>query len=157
MGSNVTCTATTSANRTITLEPDSLPATAVPSSWSLTVQDWSPQYPNITGVNSSATVKEWLPTVNLTQLIPWPNITSLEYASGVGVYNTTVDLTPPDNSARVFLSVGQVEGTFGVAFNGGEIANVDQFGNKDIDITNLVFKGTNSTYKTHILPIGMAS
>lgn len=72
------------------------------------------------------------------------------------MYNTTVDLTPPDNSTRVFLSVGQVEGTFGVTFNGEEIANLDQFGNKDIDISNLVLEGTNSTYKTHILPIGMA-
>ncbi|KAK6223939.1 hypothetical protein LQW54_000084 [Pestalotiopsis sp. IQ-011] len=144
VASNVTCTATTSANRTITLKPDGLPATAVPPSWSLTVQDWPRRNLNTTGVNSSATIKEWLPTVNLTQLIPWPNITSLEYASGVGVYETTVELTSPNNSTRVFLSVGQVEGTFGVTLNGEEIASVEQFGNNDIDVTDLVFQGTNS-------------
>ncbi|ETS75576.1 hypothetical protein PFICI_12520 [Pestalotiopsis fici W106-1] len=141
---NATCTATTSSNGTVTLEAEDLPTTVVPSSWSLTVQDWSPQYPNTTGVNSSATIKERLPTVSLTELIPWPNITSLEYASGVGVYNTTIDLTRPDNSTLVFLSVGEVEGTFGVSFNGEEIASIDQFGNKDIDITSLVLAGTNS-------------
>ncbi|KAF2997001.1 hypothetical protein E8E14_003122 [Neopestalotiopsis sp. 37M] len=142
--SNVTCTATTSANRTVTLEPDDLPATVVPSSWSLTVQDWSPQYPNKTGVNSSATVKEWLPTMGLTELMPWPNITSLEFASGVGLYNTTINLTRPNNSTRIFLSIGDVEGTYGVSFNGKEIADVDQFGNRDIEITSLVLVGTNN-------------
>lgn len=151
MTANVTCTATTSANRTVTLEPANLPATAIPSSWSLTVQDLSPQYPNETGVNSSATAKEWLPTVSLTELIPWPNITSLEFVSGVGVYNTTIDLTQPNDSTRVFLPIGDVEGTYGVSFNGETIANVDQFGNRDIEITDMVVGGNNSTSEIHIL------
>lgn len=141
--SNTSCEATTSLNRTVTLDVGELPSPTTLSSWSLQVQDWSPAILNATGTEGTETTKEWLPAVNITQLAAWPNITSLESASGVGVYLTSVNLTTPAQDVRILLSVGTVEGTYGLSVNGKNVSGIDQFGNRDYDITDLVVDGDN--------------
>jgi hypothetical protein len=82
-----------STGKTTTVRVDSIPAPITPARWSLTVQDWSPRIANATGRNSPLTDKTTLPPVALETLQPWHNISGLEYASGVGTYRTTANLT----------------------------------------------------------------
>lgn len=146
--SNVSCTATAASGKQTTLSADSLPAAFTPSSWTLSVQDWAPAQVNETALNSSLTVKTELSPVQLTTLVPWPNITSLEYASGIGVYNTTVSLNK-SSDVHVLLEIGAVDGTYGIKINGITINYVDQFVNAPVDITNYVVDGDNGTSLPH--------
>ncbi|KAH0443153.1 secreted protein [Colletotrichum camelliae] len=143
ISSNTTCSATTSTNQTVTLNPSNIPESITPSTWTLRVQDWSPQYPNATGNASVATSKTWLAPIQLTSpLVPWTNITGLENASGVGVYNTTVDLDAGSGAdLRVLLHLPEVEGSWGLAINGREVEDVDWFASELIDVTDYVVFG----------------
>ncbi|KAK2595735.1 hypothetical protein N8I77_013760 [Diaporthe amygdali] len=138
------CSASTSNGTHITLSPSSLPSSISPSNWTLSVQDWRPAQVNETGLDSPDTVKENLDPITLTELFAWPNITGLTNASGIGKYATTISLTKGNSPAtRVLLEVGQVEGTWGVRLNGQVLTAVDWFGNKPIDVTDLVLDGAN--------------
>ncbi|KAI8308530.1 hypothetical protein K4K59_010053 [Colletotrichum sp. SAR11_240] len=143
ISSNTTCSATTSTNQTVTLDATDIPESITPSTWTLQVQDWSPQYPNATGNASVATSKTWLAPIQLTSpLVPWTNITGLEYASGVGVYNTTVNLSPGSGAdLRMLLHMPVVEGSWGLAINGREVEGVDWFASEPIDVTDYVTFG----------------
>lgn len=144
ISSNSSCTASTSNGTTVTLSPSSLPSSLSPSNWTLSVQDWRPAQVNETGLDSPSTVKENLDPITLTDLVAWPNITGLTNASGIGTYETTVSLSKGNSSAiRVLLDVGEVEGTWGARLNGQVLTAVDWFGNKPIDVTDLVHDGVN--------------
>lgn len=144
ISSDSSCSASTSNGTTVTLSPPSLPASISPSNWTLSVQDWRPAQANETGLDSPNTVKEDLEPIALTDLVAWPNITGLANASGIGRYETTVFLSKGNSSStRVLLDVGDVEGTWGARLNGEVITPVDWFGNKPIDVTDLVFDGAN--------------
>ncbi|KAI8315087.1 hypothetical protein K4K61_002768 [Colletotrichum sp. SAR11_59] len=132
---------------TVTLDPTDIPESITLSAWTLRVQDWSPQYLNATGNASVATSKTWLAPIQLTSpLVPWTNITGLEYASGVGVYNTTVNLSPGSGAdLRMLLHMPVVEGSWGLAINGREVEGVDWFASEPIDVTDYVtFGGANA-------------
>ncbi|KAK2731867.1 secreted protein [Colletotrichum kahawae] len=147
ISSNTTCSVTTSTNQTVTINPSNIPESITPSTWTLRVQDWSPQYPNATGNASVATSKTWLAPIQLTSpLVPWTNITGLENASGVGVYNTIVDLDAGSGAdLRVLLHLPEVEGSWGLAINGREVESVDWFASEPIDVTAYVaFGATNA-------------
>jgi hypothetical protein len=94
-------------------------------------------------------LKTELAAVTLTQLKPWPQIPSLQNASGIGYYETTVKLTKSARGIRIYLNVGDVEGTYGVRINGMTLNAVDQFGSSPIDVTDYVVDGANS--KSHRL------
>ncbi|KAJ0385642.1 hypothetical protein COL922a_005967 [Colletotrichum nupharicola] len=143
ISSNTTCSATTSTNQTITLDATDIPESITPSTWTLRVQNWSPQYPNATGNASVATSKTWLAPIQLTSpLVPWTNITGLEHASGVGAYNTTVTLDVGSGAdLRVLLHMPEVEGSWGLTINGQEVEGVDWFASEPIDVTDYVIVG----------------
>lgn len=144
ISSNSTCSGSTSNGTTVTLSPSSLPSSVSPSNWTLSVQDWRPAQVNETGLDSPNTVKENLDPIALTDLVAWPNITGLINASGIGTYETTVSLTKGNSSAvRILLDVGKVEGTWGARLNGQVLTAVDWFGNKPIEVTDLVHDGVN--------------
>lgn len=147
ISSNSSCTASTSNGTTVTLSSSSLPSSISPSNWTLSVQDWRPSQVNETGLDSPKTVKENLDPITLTDLVAWPNITGLTNASGIGKYETTVSLSKGNSSAiRVLLDVGEVEGTWGVRLNDQVVTAVDWFGNKPIDVTDLVHDGVNCEF-----------
>ncbi|KAE9580138.1 hypothetical protein CGMCC3_g3845 [Colletotrichum fructicola] len=143
ISSNTTCSATTSTNQTVTLDATDIPESTTPSTWTLRVQDWSPQYPNATGNASVATSKTWLAPIQITSsLVPWTNITGLEHASGVGVYNTTVTLDVGNGAdLRVLLHMPEVEGSWGLTINGQEVEGVDWFASEPVDVTDYVTFG----------------
>ncbi|KAI8207506.1 hypothetical protein K4K52_002237 [Colletotrichum sp. SAR 10_76] len=143
ISSNTTCSATTSTNKTVTLDPTDIPESITPSTWTLRVQDWSPRYPNATGNASVATSKILLAPIQLTSpLVPWTNITGLEHASGVGVYNTTVTLDVGSGAdLRVLLHMPEVEGSWGLTINGQEVEGVDWIASEPIDVTEYVIFG----------------
>lgn len=144
ISSNSSCSASTSNGTTVTLSPPSLPSSISPSNWTLRVQDWRPAQANETGLDSPNTVKEDLDPIVLTDLVAWPNITGLANASGIGRYETTVSLSKGNSSStRFLLDVGDVEGTWGVRLNGQVLTPVDWFGNRPIDVTDLVLDGAN--------------
>lgn len=144
ISSNSSCNASTSNGTTVTLYPSSLPSSISPSNWTLSVQDWRPAQVNETGLDSPKTIKANLDPITLTDLVAWPNITGLTNASGIGTYETTISLTKGNSSAtRVLLDVGEVEGTWGGRLNGQVLTAVDLFGNKPIDVTDLVHDGVN--------------
>ncbi|KAJ5538025.1 hypothetical protein N7494_007504 [Penicillium frequentans] len=140
--SNTTCVATTSNGRTVRIQTDNLPAPVKPTSWKLEVEDWGPAKINETGSASPNTVKTELAAVYLTDLVAWPNISSLVNASGIGNYSTTLTLTKK-SGLHVLLDVGSVTGTYGLEVNGVNVEGVDQFLNKPIDITDYVLDGKN--------------
>lgn len=143
ISSNTTCSATTSTNQTVPLNPADIPESITPSTWTLRVQDWSPQYPNATGNASVATSKTWLAPIQLNSpFVPWTNITGLEHASGVGVYNTTVTLDVGNGAdLRVLLHMPEVEGSWGLTINGQEVEGVDWFASEPVDVTDYVTFG----------------
>ncbi|KAF9876852.1 secreted protein [Colletotrichum karsti] len=142
ISSNTTCSAITSSNQTITLNSDNVPKAISPSVWTLRVQDWSPEFPNATGNASTATAKTWLPPVDLrTPLLPWTNITGLEYASGIGVYNTSVVVESGNSDSSdlsVLLHVPEIEGSWDLKVNERNVEGVDWFKSHPIDITDYV-------------------
>lgn len=125
------------------LQPGILPATVTATSWTLVVEDWAPAMINETGAASSDTVKTKLPAVHLTELVAWPNISSLVNASGIGTYTTQITLHK-ESGLRVLFDAGSVTGTYGVEINGVAVEGVDQFLSKPIDITSYIVDGTNS-------------
>lgn len=143
ISSNSSCSATTANGTTISLTPSSLPSSVTPTHWTLQVEDWRPAQINETGLNSSSTIRTNLTQVTLTELIPWPNITGLSNASGVGVYETTVALTRNNSSTRIWLSVGTVEGSWAVRLNGQIVDGVDWISGTPLDVTDLVTHGIN--------------
>lgn len=151
ISSNSSCSATTANGTTLTLTPSSLPSSVTPSEWALQVQDWSPAQTNETGLNSPTTIKTNLTQITLTELLPWPNITGLSDASGVGIYTTSVTLTRNDSSTRIWLSIGDVEGSWTVRLNGQNVSGVDWISRTPLDVTELVINGLNRESSSYLL------
>lgn len=142
--SNVSCVATTAQGKKVTLNPGQLPVPVTPASWTLVVQDWAPTTINETGPASPDTTKTILPAIHLNTLAAWPNITGLEYASGIGTYTTSVKLSTDDTSVRVLMDIGSVTGNFGIQINGKTVPGLDQLLNKPVDVTSYLVSGDNS-------------
>ncbi|KAI1628693.1 hypothetical protein EDD37DRAFT_16923 [Exophiala viscosa] len=141
--SNVSCSATTSAGKTVSVSPQvEEPVTL--TDWTLVVQDWGPAAINETGLNSSLTVKTTLPAVSLTSLAAWPNITGLQYASGLGYYNTTASLNLSGSDVRVLFGIGSVDGEWSLTINGKSVPGIDQFSSVPLDVTDYVVDGDNN-------------
>ena len=97
--------------------------------WNLSVEDWKPAnpYANTLGLARVETRKSQL-TVELDGLKPWPAIPVLQNASGIGTYNTEVDLpTGWSRSGGVTLSLGEVFDSFTLSINGKPVP-IDQLG-----------------------------
>jgi hypothetical protein len=97
---NGTCSATTSAGKHMSAKANSICG----NDWTLEVEDWSPSHMSEKALNSSYTVKTWLPPVTLTSLRSWLQIHGLSNASGIGVYTAGVVLNPQPNT-HIFLSI----------------------------------------------------
>ncbi|KAI1610524.1 hypothetical protein EDD36DRAFT_467586 [Exophiala viscosa] len=141
--SNVSCSATTSAGKTVSVSPQVQEPVTL-TDWTLVVQDWGPAVINETGLNSSLTVKTTLPAVSLTSLAAWPNITGLQYASGLGYYNTTASLNLSGSDVRVLFGIGSVDGEWSLTINGKSVPGIDQFSSVPLDVTDYVVNGDNN-------------
>ncbi|KAF4466478.1 hypothetical protein FALBO_6661 [Fusarium albosuccineum] len=143
IASNMTCTATTAAKKTITLSvPKDLPSATSPSTWQLSIEDWAPADVNETGLDYSDTIKTNLKPVKLTELTPWNKIEGIENASGIGKYTTKVSLGKHVKNTRVLMDVGNVEGSWSLKINGKAVSDIDWFG-KPTDVTEYVEDGDN--------------
>ncbi|KAL4925286.1 uncharacterized protein BDV17DRAFT_300448 [Aspergillus undulatus] len=141
-------TARLSTRNTTTVTFENILPAVTPKSWSLTVEDWSPVADNQTGLYSSLTEKTTLPPVTLQGLKSWYNISGLEYASGVGVYQTTVNLTLDyplglRQSLGVYINFGVVQGSWGLELNGKTVPGIDYFVSRPLDVTPYVRSGLN--------------
>ncbi|KAL2812327.1 hypothetical protein BJX63DRAFT_421888 [Aspergillus granulosus] len=138
-----------STNKAATVRFDSIPNSITPKSWTLTVEDWSPTIANATGQDSSLTDKTDLPAVTLQSLRSWHKISGLEYASGVGVYQTKVNLTlaayngPRKQSLGVYINFGDVEGSWDLQINDKAVPGVDFFVSAPLDVTPYIRDGEN--------------
>ncbi|KAL4805214.1 hypothetical protein BDV18DRAFT_153020 [Aspergillus unguis] len=143
---NGSYTAQLSNGKTASVDFD-VPAAVIPTSWTLSVEDWAPMSVNETGLNSSLTSKTILPSIKLSTLKPWTNITGLQYASGIGTYKTTVDLSLRENKGSdnlsVFIDFGDVEGSWGLKINNREVEGVDFLSGAPLDVTSYVKDGSN--------------
>lgn len=140
-------TAKLSTGNSTTVTFQSIRPPVMPRTWTLTVEDWSP-IDNETGLDSSLTEKATLPPVTLAQLKSWHNISGLEYASGVGVYQTNVDLSihQPDKgqqSLGVYFNIGNVQGSWGLEVNGQIVPGADFFTSRPVDVTSYIRNGAN--------------
>jgi hypothetical protein len=151
---NGTHTAQLSTGQNLSVKFDNVPAPVIPTSWTLSVEDWAPMYVNETGLNSSLTSKTTLPSIRLSTLKPWTNITGLEYASGIGTYKTTVDLSLRQESKNsgetlaVFINFGDVEGSWGLKINNAQVEGVDFLSGAPLDVTSYVKDGPNGMLYT---------
>ncbi|KAL3459661.1 hypothetical protein BJX64DRAFT_301114 [Aspergillus heterothallicus] len=136
-----------STGKTATVRFDSIPSAVTPNAWTLTVEDWSPAIENATGRDSALTNKTTLSPISLETLLPWHNISGLEYASGVGVYRTTVNLALPEpngsQSLGVCINFGDVEGSWNLKINGQDVPGIDYFVSAPLDVTPYVRDGQN--------------
>lgn len=149
---NGTHTATLSNGKTVSVKFDDVPAPISPTSWTLSVEDWSPLSINETGLNSSLTSKTILPSIKLNSLTSWTNITGLESASGIGTYSTTVDLSLDQSSQNsgenvaVFINFGDVEGSWGLKINNVQVDGVDFLSPTPLEVTSYVKNGLNGMF-----------
>lgn len=145
-------TARLSNGKTVSVNFDDVPAPISPTSWRLTVEDWSPLNSNQTGFNSSLTLKTNLPAIELNSLKSWTNITGLESASGIGIYKTTLDISLDKickNSAEtlaVFIHFGDVGGSWGLKINNVQVDGVDFLSSGPLEVTSYVRNGLNGTF-----------
>ncbi|KAL5342263.1 hypothetical protein BJX70DRAFT_410917 [Aspergillus crustosus] len=130
---------------------DSIPHSRNLPSWTLTVEDWAPVNDNQTGLDSSHTAKTILAPIQLSSLKPWHNISGLEYASGVGVYETTVNISSPrphssgvkQQTLGVYLDFGSIGGSWDLQINGQVVPGIDFFTSKPMDVTPYILDGKN--------------
>ncbi|KAL4797547.1 hypothetical protein BDV19DRAFT_387350 [Aspergillus venezuelensis] len=123
----------------------SVPPAVTPESWTLIVEDWSPGTANSTGRGSAQTEKTTLAPITLSELTPWANISGLEYASGVGVYHTVVNLITQQDQENVgvYIDIGEVGGTWDLKVNGQVVPGVDWFRSAPLDVTPYIRRGDN--------------
>ncbi|KAL4738856.1 hypothetical protein BDV11DRAFT_205589 [Aspergillus similis] len=142
---NGTYMAQLSAGEIVTATFASIPAPVTPELWTLAVEDWSPVAANETGRDSSSTKKSTLAPITLSKLAPWNDIPGLDYASGVGVYHTVVNLTAQQNHEElgVYMNLGKVGGTWNLKVNGQVVPGVDWFRSARLDITPYIRSGEN--------------
>ncbi|KAL4875688.1 hypothetical protein BJY04DRAFT_232294 [Aspergillus karnatakaensis] len=130
---------------------NSVPPPITLQPWTLTVEDWSPVNINQTGLNASATTRTILDPIELHELQPWHNISVLEFASGVGVYQTTVNISTslphfPRSERQnigIYLDFGTVGGSWALEINSHTVPGVDFFTAKPLDITPYIREGQN--------------
>jgi hypothetical protein len=146
-----------STGQTATVRFHSIPGPIIPTRWSLTVEDWSAAVANATGRDSPLTDKTTLSPVTLETLRSWHHILGLEYANGVGTYRTTANLTLTEprgsqkpQSLGVYLSFGDVQGSWSLRVNNHVVPGLDFFNSAPLDVTRYVRDGENS--KLHIHP-----
>ncbi|PYH42961.1 uncharacterized protein BP01DRAFT_403856 [Aspergillus saccharolyticus JOP 1030-1] len=146
---NGTHTAKLSDGKSVSVAFSNVPAPITLSSWTLSVEDWSPSTVNETGLSSSLTSKVTLPSIHLDSLKSWTNISGLESASGIGTYKTTVNLSlgssnqSAGETLAVFINFGDVEGTWGLKINNVQVNGVDFLGSAPLEITSYVKNGSN--------------
>lgn len=159
-GKNGTYAASLSDGETVRVRFDGIPAPVSPTSWTLSVEDWSPAYVNETGSKSSFTAKDTLPIIKLNTLKSWADIAALESASGIGTYRTTVELYLGNGTAKggesmgVLLAVGKVGGSHGLKINNIAVDGVELVSPGPLDITSYLRNGVNGmlsswTTKSH--------
>ncbi|KAL4909501.1 hypothetical protein BDW74DRAFT_187585 [Aspergillus multicolor] len=127
-------TAHLSTGEQVTVSFDSIPPAITPESWTLTVEDWSPASINEAGRNSSLTAKKTLAPIILSTLLPWNEIPELEFASGVGVYQTA-NLTTQQEGLGVSIYFGEVGGSWDLRVNSQVVSEVDLFRSAPLDVT----------------------
>jgi hypothetical protein len=149
---NRTCSAKLSNGKIISHTFGNVPLPVSPTTWTLSIEDWSPLSVNKTGLSSSLTSKTTLPSIKLNTLRSWSNITGLESASGIGIYKTTVDLSlsrsekSSKESLAVFINLGDVGGSWGLKINNVQVEGVDFLTLGKLDITSYVQNGLNGMH-----------
>lgn len=100
--------------------------------WKLKIESWEPgDSPNSTIINTYE--------YDIDRLVPWKEISRLERVSGVGSYETKVQI--PYSVSDAILQLGGSTDTVQVIVN-GERLNVNQF-SKTVNITPYLIKGDN--------------
>lgn len=97
------------------------------ATWELAAEDWQPANPYETtfGPAAAQTLKSPV-KVLLTGLKAWPDIPSLQHASGTGAYTTTFELPSGWTASHgAILNLGEVFDTFTLAINDKAVA-IDQ-------------------------------
>lgn len=148
-GKNGTYAASLSDGEAMRVSFDGIPAPVSPTSWTLSVEDWSPLHVNETGRNSSLTTKNALPSIKLNALRSWADIAALENASGIETYRTTVELSLANGKSKggesigVVLDVGEVGGSHGLRINNIAVDGVELISPGPLDITSYLQNGLN--------------
>ncbi|MDP3893194.1 glycosyl hydrolase [Nocardioides sp.] len=126
-----------SDGRVVTTTVDRVHEARQLAAWQLTVEDWRP------GATATETLKPET-RVELESLVPWSQIPGLEDASGVGRYQTVVDLGEDWDPARdgAFLELGEVNDTFRVVVNGERVDPCDVL-DTTVDLGSLLKAGRN--------------
>ncbi|KAL4967875.1 uncharacterized protein BDV14DRAFT_197518 [Aspergillus stella-maris] len=142
---NGSYTALLSTGEVVTPVFTSIPPAVTPDSWSLMVEEWSPGTGNSTGRGSAQTKQTTLAPITLSELTSWTSISGLEYASGVGVYHTIINLTAQQDQKNVgvYMDVGEAGGTWDLKVNGQVVPGVDWFRSGPLDVTPYIRRGEN--------------
>lgn len=145
---NGTYGAVLSTGNTSTVTFSSIPPAVTVKAWSLTVEDWSPTYPNSTGLYSSQTNKTTIGPLSLSSLVAWSSIPDLAQVAGIGVYKANVTLaglgsSPANVTTGVYMSVGTNGGPWGIKINGKTLQSPDWFSSRPADISDYVVNGIN--------------
>ncbi|KAL9090855.1 MAG: hypothetical protein Q9165_005063 [Trypethelium subeluteriae] len=122
------------SNSTTTLPPAS---TLTP--WQLVVQDWLPNpdpYYNYTSVFQYH-------NYNLSELVPWYNISGLEFSSGIGTYTTSFQWSSDSRAAGAYLDLGEILHTARLWVNGQWTGPIE-IENPVVDIWPYLVDGVNT-------------
>lgn len=105
------------------------------SSWRLSVEDWQP---GATATETAKTIHE----LELTELVPWPQIPALKDISGVGRYTTAItwDTRRADGA---YLNLGAFFDTARVSVNGHSLPPVN-LTNPVVDLGGYLKQGENT-------------
>ncbi|KAJ5691930.1 hypothetical protein N7462_001353 [Penicillium macrosclerotiorum] len=145
---NGTYSASLSTGKLVHETFNAIPTPVELSSWLLSVEDWAPRITNETGLQSSFTTKTILSSVKLDGLKAWPNIMGLEYASGIGIHKTTIQLSLEqtkfaEDSLGVRINLAEVEGSWSLKINGVHVDGIDFMVSAPLDVTSYVREGSN--------------
>lgn len=116
----------------------SLQASNILQRWNLIVQDWQPGPAPKLNYSSVFTYHQY----NLTQIIPWPNITGLVNTSGIGTYTTQFIWSPNASTAGAYLDLGPIFNTVRLWINSKWTGPIDIQGAL-VDISPYLVEGAN--------------
>jgi hypothetical protein len=122
---------------TLTSTGELQPSTEL-SQWNLEVQDWQPGPDPKNNYTSLITYYKY----NLTQLLPWANISGLKNISGIGTYTTQFNWSPNSATAGAYLDLGPILMTVRLWINNIWTGPID-VQDAVVDITPYLINGVN--------------
>lgn len=138
--------------------PGSLQASTVLKQWNLNVQDWQSGPAPKLNYTSVYTHHQY----NLTELIPWPDITGPANTSGIGIYTTQFTWSPNGSTAGAYLDLGPVFMTMRLWINSKWAGPID-VQDAIVDISPYLARGVNdvkvevsTTLRNRLLAVNVA-